>query len=125
MSDESHAPKEEEGEARQRWAREAQEALDRTADALKTAWDASRESRMSALEAAKRAARELGDAVERGVDAARERWEAEQREGENVEIGTDEAGSGVDVEGSGPNQEDESSTGGGGPPPTTPPPPKS
>ena len=67
-------------EGRPRWIKEAQEALDRTGDALRSAWEATRESRMSALEAAKVATRELGEALERGVEAAKERWESEDEE---------------------------------------------
>lgn len=123
VNEETHSNPDEAGEGRQRWAREAQEALDRTADALKTAWEASRDSRMSALEAAKRAARELGDALERGVEAARQRWEAESPD-EDAEGETDAGGSSVDVDDSGP--EGNGSEGqAGGPPPTTPPPPQS
>lgn len=78
MTDESRT--EESGESRPRWIKEAQEALDRTADAVRTAWDTTRGSRMSALESAKQAAKELGEALERGVEAAKERWEAEDAE---------------------------------------------
>ena len=35
------------GDSKQRWIAEVQEALDRTGDALRTAWEATRESRMS------------------------------------------------------------------------------
>jgi len=53
-----------------------QEALDRTGDALRGAWDATRESRMSALESAKQAATELGAAIDKGIATAKERWSA-------------------------------------------------
>lgn len=66
----------ESGETRQRWVEEMQEALDRTGDALRGAWDATRESRMSALESAKQAATDLGDAIDKGIAAAKERWSA-------------------------------------------------
>jgi len=66
----------ESGESRQRWVEEMQEALDRTGDALRGAWDATRESRMSALESAKQAATDLGEAIDKGIAAAKERWSA-------------------------------------------------
>ncbi len=58
MTDESRSETTE--ESKPKWIREAQEALDRTADAVRTAWDATRETRASALEAAKQAVKELG-----------------------------------------------------------------
>ena len=63
-------------DARRRWVGEVQEALDRTGDALRTAWGATRESRMSALESAKQAAKELGEVIDQGITAAKERWSA-------------------------------------------------
>ncbi|HWL48789.1 MAG TPA: hypothetical protein VNT92_02855 [Acidimicrobiia bacterium] len=63
------------GESKQqRWIAEVQDALDRTGDALRTAWDATRESRMGALESAKQAAQELGEVIDQGIAAAKERW---------------------------------------------------
>jgi hypothetical protein len=65
------------GESKQqRWFADVQEALDRTGDALRTAWDATRESRMSALESAKQAAQELGEVIDQGIAAAKDRWAA-------------------------------------------------
>jgi len=65
------------GESKQqRWFAEVQDALDRTGDALRTAWDATRDSRMSALESAKQAATELGEVIDQGIAAAKERWAA-------------------------------------------------
>lgn len=58
-----------------RWLDEAEEALDRTSDALRAAWKESREARMSALEAAREAASRLGQAIDRGIDAAKQAWE--------------------------------------------------
>ena len=73
------------GESKQqRWFSDVQEALDRTGDALRTAWDATRESRMGALESAKQAAQELGEVIDQGIAAAKERWAA----GENEEADT-------------------------------------
>ncbi|HSK06592.1 MAG TPA: hypothetical protein VK990_03660 [Acidimicrobiia bacterium] len=74
----------ESSEARQRWLDEVQEALDRTGDAVRTAWEATRESRMSALESAKQAAQELGEVLDKGIAAAKERWAAGEQTGEPV-----------------------------------------
>jgi hypothetical protein len=72
------------GESKQqRWFAEVQEALDRTGDALRTAWDATRDSRMSALESAKQAATELGEVIDQGIAAAKERWAAADQETDN------------------------------------------
>ena len=62
------------GAPKQRWLEDIQEALERTGDAIRTAWDATRDSRMSALESARQAAQELGVALDKGISAARERW---------------------------------------------------
>ena len=64
--------------AGQKWTDEVQGALDRTGDAVRTAWEATRESRMSALESAKAAVKELGEVLEKGVEAAKERWAASE-----------------------------------------------
>jgi hypothetical protein len=61
-------------ESRQRWFADVQAALDRTGDALRTAWEATKDSRMSALESAKQAAQELGEVIDQGINAAKERW---------------------------------------------------
>jgi hypothetical protein len=63
-------------ESRQRWIADVQGALDRTGDALRTAWEATKDSRMSALESAKQAAQELGEVIDQGIAAAKERWSA-------------------------------------------------
>jgi uncharacterized protein YhaN len=63
---------------RNRWVDDAQAALDRTVEAIKSAWDATRESRMGALDSAKQAAEDLGKVIEQGVAAAKERWSAEE-----------------------------------------------
>jgi hypothetical protein len=60
--------------ARNKWVEEVQEALDRTGDAIRTAWDATRESRKIALESAKQAASELSVVLDKGITAAKERW---------------------------------------------------
>lgn len=71
-------------ESRQRWFAEVQGALDRTSDALRTAWDATKDSRMSALESAKQAAQELGEVIDQGISAAKERWAASEPAGESA-----------------------------------------
>lgn len=72
------------GESRQRWVSEVQEALDRTGDAVRTAWEATRDSRMSAMESAKQAAKELGDVIDKGMTAAKERWSAAEEVGDEA-----------------------------------------
>lgn len=74
----------EQPESRQRWLEDVQAALDRTGDAIRTAWESTRESRMSALESAKQAVQDLGDAIDKGLAAAKERW-AETSEGSAAE----------------------------------------
>ena len=56
------------------WVSEAETALNRTAEALRAAWDGSRDSRMKTLEAAKEAAAQLGKAIDEGLDVARDAW---------------------------------------------------
>ena len=68
------------------WYREAEEALERVGSALKGAWEASRDSRVSALESAKKAAQQLGDAIERGVAGAKDHWGGSESE-EETEAG--------------------------------------
>jgi hypothetical protein len=77
-NDQSHT--ESDDAARNRWVDEVQGALDRTGDAIRSAWDATRESRMSALESAKQAASELADVLDKGIAAAKERWAATDQE---------------------------------------------
>jgi hypothetical protein len=72
----------ESADARQKWAAEVQEALDRTGDAIRAAWEATRESRMGALESARQAAQELGAVIDKGIAAAKERWAAASSEEE-------------------------------------------
>ncbi|HEY7469221.1 MAG TPA: hypothetical protein VIC07_06805 [Acidimicrobiia bacterium] len=73
------------GDARQRWVEEVQEALDRAGETFRAAWEATRESRMSALESAKQAAQELGDVIDKGIAAARERWATTEGAADSVE----------------------------------------
>jgi hypothetical protein len=65
---------------RREWLQEAEAALDRTKEALQSAWDATRDTRLSSLESAKRAAKELGEVIDRGVAVAKERWETSRDE---------------------------------------------
>ncbi len=51
-------------------------------DALKQAWDASRDARVGALESARHAMKQLGEAIDHGIAAARQKWEAEEGDGE-------------------------------------------
>ena len=62
------------------WLQDAEEALDRTTKAVRSAWDATRENRVSSLESAKRAAKELGGAIDRGITVAKERWETSRQD---------------------------------------------
>ncbi|MEA1902309.1 MAG: hypothetical protein U9N56_02160 [Actinomycetota bacterium] len=64
------------------WITEAEEAFQKTGDSLAAAWEATRDTRMSALETAKEAARQLGEAIDKGVSAAKENWATEQPTGE-------------------------------------------
>ena len=61
------------GEPANKWVEDAEEALSGVGDALRTAWEASRDARMTALEAARRAVEALGDAIDQGLTAARSR----------------------------------------------------
>jgi hypothetical protein len=58
-----------------RWLDEAEDALKRAGDALKAAWDQTRDSRMAALETAKEAANRLGEAIDQGIEVAKETWD--------------------------------------------------
>lgn len=65
---------EEQGKSERKWTDEAEEALERTGEALRAAWEGSRDARMSALEAAKEAAKRLGEAIDGGIAVAKETW---------------------------------------------------
>jgi hypothetical protein len=71
-----------------RWVDEAEEALNRTAEALRTAWEGTREARMSTLEAAKDAANRLGEAIDQGIALAKETWDPSKKTTDRVEEGT-------------------------------------
>ena len=66
---------EERDQTTKRWIDEAEEALNRTGDALRAAWDQTKDARASALEAAREAADRLGDAIDQGIVAAKETWD--------------------------------------------------
>jgi hypothetical protein len=57
------------------WVDEAEEALARAGEALKAAWEGTRDARMATLEAAKDAASNLGDAIDQGIAVVKEKWE--------------------------------------------------
>ncbi len=71
--DRDNGPNEE--RTRPEWVEEAESALERATEAVRAAWDETRDSRMNALGSAKQAAKQLGEAIDRGVDAARGRWQ--------------------------------------------------
>ncbi len=66
---------EERDQTTKRWIDEAEEALNRTGDALRAAWDQTKDARASALEAAREAANRLGDAIDQGIVAAKQTWD--------------------------------------------------
>lgn len=59
-----------------KWMDDAEEALNRATEAVRSAWDSTKDTRMSALEAAKEAATQLGKAIDQGIDRARETWDS-------------------------------------------------
>jgi hypothetical protein len=65
---------EDQGRTARQWMDEAEEALSRTGDALRSAWSQTKETRMSTLQAAREAASRLGKAIDEGIDAARQSW---------------------------------------------------
>ncbi len=78
MTDQAGSGREGDGATERRdWASEAEEALEGVGNALREAWEASRDARLNALESAKKAAQQLGEAIDQGVAAARQKWEGE------------------------------------------------
>lgn len=63
-----------------RWVEEAEEALNRTGEALRAAWTDTHEARSSALESAKEAAARLGKAIDQGIVAAKKTWDPGQED---------------------------------------------
>lgn len=82
------------------WMDDVQAALDRANDALNSAWNATRDTRVRALESAKQAVEELGNALDRGVTVARERWAAATEGDAEPAAGT------PDIEGEPPSEEE-------------------
>lgn len=78
MTEEGQGKETNEERTRPEWVDEAEEALERVGDSLRSAWEETRDSRMNALGSAKQAAKQLGDAIDRGVEAARARWQGEE-----------------------------------------------
>lgn len=72
---------EDQGKTARQWMDDAEEALTRTGDALRSAWSQTKEARMSTLQAAREAASRLGRAIDEGIDAARQSWESSQSQG--------------------------------------------
>lgn len=56
------------------WMDEAESALERVGDALRQAWNETRDTRVATLEAAREAASRLGDALDQGINVARDAW---------------------------------------------------
>lgn len=65
-------------QSNKKWIEEAEEALNRTADALRAAWNETRDARTSTLEAAREAANRLGAAIDQGIEAAKQSWDPAQ-----------------------------------------------
>jgi ElaB/YqjD/DUF883 family membrane-anchored ribosome-binding protein len=72
---------EDKGKSARQWIDEAEEALARTGDALRSAWSETKETRMSTLKSAREAAARLGRAIDEGIDAARQSWDSSQQQG--------------------------------------------
>ena len=79
-------------QGRKAWIDDAEEALKRTGDALRAAWDETRDTRLSALEAAKEAANRLGQAIDQGIEVARQSWEPSGRDQEGPASAEPDAG---------------------------------
>ncbi|MGB7859823.1 MAG: hypothetical protein WBM90_04945 [Acidimicrobiia bacterium] len=57
------------------WVDDAEEAISKATEALKAAWEGTREARMATLEAAKDAASQLGHAIDQGIEVAKDAWD--------------------------------------------------
>lgn len=79
-ADQPQASPEQETGADRGWLDEAEGALDRVAKALTAAWEATRDTRMSALDSAKLSVKQLGEAIDKGAETARTRWQKEHEE---------------------------------------------
>lgn len=71
-----------------RWVDEAEEALNRAGEALKSAWEQTRDARMAALETAKEAANRLTEAIDQGIEVAKQTWDPSARERAAGDSGT-------------------------------------
>lgn len=65
------------------WMDEAESALERVGDALRQAWNETRDTRLATLEAAREAVVRLGDALDQGINVARDTWSKRPSEGEH------------------------------------------
>lgn len=63
----------EQEQTKPKWVEEAEEALNRATNALRTAWEETKDERVATLEAAKEAASRLGQAIDHGIEVAKER----------------------------------------------------
>jgi hypothetical protein len=59
-----------------KWVEDAEEAINKATEALRAAWEGTREVRMSTLQSAKDAAAQLGKAIDQGIEAARQSWDS-------------------------------------------------
>jgi hypothetical protein len=63
------------------WAEETRSALDKATEAIRSAWDATRDTRVSALESARKAVGDLAEVIDQGVAVAKERWAETEHSG--------------------------------------------
>jgi hypothetical protein len=79
LTEDSHANENaESGKKRPEWVEEAEDALERIGNAIAAGWDATRETRMSALDSAKHAAKQLGEAIDQGMGTARQMFHKDE-----------------------------------------------
>lgn len=71
---------EDRGESARNWIDEAEDALSRTGEALRTAWSETKEGRMATMEAAREAAARLGKAIDLGIETVRATWDSSQHD---------------------------------------------
>jgi len=63
-----------------KWIDEAEEALSRARDAVRAAWEGTRDARIATLEAAKKAADQLSNAIDQGIEVARGAWDSSKEQ---------------------------------------------
>jgi hypothetical protein len=68
-----------EDQNQQRWVDEAEGALNRAGEAIKSAWEQTRDARIAALETAREAADRLGETIDQGIEAAKQTWDSSAR----------------------------------------------